>query len=94
LITGGFAGGSLLAGLAIAQPALHYNVTDLGALPNVGFSQANVVSQEGFVVGASASGPSPARPQHAVVWYNRSPQEIMAGTIPASPVCPSSGRTA
>jgi probable HAF family extracellular repeat protein len=57
------------AGLAIAQPAKHYDVKDLGTLPGGTFSQATSVNDYGFVAGVSTINSSATSPQHAVVWY-------------------------
>jgi len=65
------AASSLLAALATAQPAPHYTVTDLGTFPKGTFSQANFVSNDGFVTGLSGINSSSTSPQHAVLWYNR-----------------------
>jgi len=77
LITRGIAAGSILAALAVAQ-APHYTVTDLGTLPGGTFSIANNVSKDGYVVGLSTINSSPASPEQAVVWNNRSPHSITA----------------
>ena len=60
--------GTMFAGLAIAQPAKHYDVKDLGTLPGGTFSQAVEVNDYGFTAGVSTT--SPTSPQHAVVWYS------------------------
>jgi len=60
--------GGVFAALAVAQPT-HYAVKDLGALPGATFSQANAVSDIGFVAGLSTINASPTSPEHAVLWY-------------------------
>jgi len=82
LITGGIAAASVFAALAIAQPAPHYTVTDLGTLGSGTYSSANNLSNHGFVVGLSAINPSATSPQHAVLWDNRSPHTIMDIGLP------------
>jgi probable HAF family extracellular repeat protein len=77
LITGGIAAGSMFAALAIAQPAPHYTVTDLGTLGSGTYSSANNVSNDGFLVGLSAIDPSATSPLHAVLWDNRIPHTIV-----------------
>src|ERR1700683_2743328 len=77
LITGGIAAGSMSAALALAQPAPHYTVTDLGTLGSGTYSSANNVSNDGFLVGLSAIDPSATSPLHAVLWDNRIPHTIV-----------------
>jgi probable HAF family extracellular repeat protein len=76
-ITGGIAAGSMFAALAIAQPAPHYTVTDLGTLGSGTYSSANNVSNGGFVVGLSAIDSSATSPLQAALWDHRSPHTIM-----------------
>ena len=60
------AAGSLLAALAIAQPAPRYTITDLVTLGGT-FNQATFLNNHGLVTGL-ASLPDSAT-QHAVLWY-------------------------
>jgi uncharacterized membrane protein len=57
--------GSLLAALAIAQPAPRYAVTDLGAVGGAP-GQPWVITNNGLVSGAAAT---PGAAMHAVLWY-------------------------
>jgi len=54
LITGGIAASSLLAALAIAQPAPHYTVTDLGTLGGT-YSYGYCMNNAGWVGGGAAT---------------------------------------
>src|SRR5437867_8699053 len=60
------AASSLLAALAIAQPAPRYTITDLVTLGGT-FKQATLLNNHGLVTGL-ASLPDSAT-QHSVLWY-------------------------
>ncbi len=65
--------GSLLAALAMAQPAPRYKVTDLGTLSGGTFSQATGLNNNGMVIGLSADAEGI---QHSVVWRDGKIQDL------------------
>jgi probable HAF family extracellular repeat protein len=64
-ILNSIAAGSLLAALAIAQPAPRYTVTDLGAVGGAP-GQPYFIKNNGLVSGAAAT---PGGAMHPVLWY-------------------------
>ena len=78
------AASSLFAALAIAQPAPHYTVTDLGTFPGGNSSAGYGINNEGWVTGCSnlvANGP-----QRAFLWYSFGPL-IDLGTLSGPGSC-------
>jgi probable HAF family extracellular repeat protein len=81
------AAGTMLAALAMAQPVPRYTVTDLGTLGGAGTnSSAFDMNNLGWVAGSSNL--TAGGPQHAFLWYGRSPLHDL-GTLdgPACPTC-------
>ena len=66
IVTSIVAASSLLAALAIAQPAPRYNVRDLGAVGGAA-GQPEMITNNGLVVGVAGF---PDGTEHAVLWYD------------------------
>src|ERR1019366_3249925 len=79
------AASGLLAALAIAQPAPHYTVTDLGTLGGPGTnSSAFQMNNAGWVGGSSNL--TAGGPQHAFLWFGHGPLTDL-GTLEGA-ACP------
>lgn len=79
------AAGGLLTALAIAQPAPHYTVTDLGTLGGT-YSNAFGINNAGEVAGGSATAAQSGLSATAFLWYGG--RMINLGTLDGPEKCP------